>query len=99
MMRSKSTLDAGVTVGAVISRSQLPSASLADLKPGDILQTEPEVGAEPIVRLTIGTTTVAFASIAKVEGRLVATILENRPELSGRKGDKWKVRKAKPQTD
>ncbi len=47
-------------VAAVISRTQLPGASIADLEPGDILQTEPEVGADPIVRLTVGTTTVAL---------------------------------------
>jgi len=99
MIKSNSTLDAEVTVAAVISRSQLPGASIAGLKPGDLLETEPEVGADPIVRLTIGPATVAFASIAKVDGRMIATILENRPELSGRKGDKWKVRKATPSTD
>jgi flagellar motor switch/type III secretory pathway protein FliN len=94
-----STLDAEVVVAAVISRTQLPGASIAELTPGDILETEPEVGIDPIVRLTVGTTIVAFASIAKVDGRLIATILESRPELSGRKGDKWKVRKPKPPKD
>jgi hypothetical protein len=98
MSRSHSAHEAEVMVAAVISRTQLPGASIADLEPGDILQTEPEVGADPIVRLTVGTTTVAFASIAKIDGRLIATIVENRPELSGRKGDKWKDRKANPQT-
>jgi len=91
--------DAEVVVSAVISRSEMPGASIAELAPGDCLETEPQVGHEPLVRLTVGATTVAFASLAMSEGRLVATIIDyNRPELCGRKGDKWKLRKAKPLT-
>jgi hypothetical protein len=87
------TLDAEVTVAAVISRVAIPALEIAALQPGDRLETEPEIGNQPIVRLTIGATTVALASIAKVEGRLIATIINNRPELFGRKDDTWKVRK------
>ncbi len=93
------TLEAEVTVTAVISRAQLPAREIADLRPGDLLETEPQLGDDPIVRLTIGSTTVALASIAKVDGRLIATIIDKRPELPGRKGDTWKVRKLKPQMD
>jgi len=88
-------LDAEIVVAAVISRTEMPGISLAGLQPGDCLETEPEVGHAPIVRLTVGSTTVAFASLARVDGRLIATIIESKgPDLSGRKGDQWKVRKA-----
>jgi flagellar motor switch/type III secretory pathway protein FliN len=99
MTNAYSMLDAEVMVSAVISRTQMPAVSLAALEPGDFLDTEPEIGSPPIVRLTIGATTVALASIAKVEGRLIATIINNRPDVSGRKGDTWKVRKPKRSTD
>jgi flagellar motor switch/type III secretory pathway protein FliN len=101
-------LDAEVVVTAVLSRTRMPARVLATLRSGDVLETEPELGHQPLVRLTIGTTTLALASIAKVEGRLIATIIdnpdnrdnrENRPELSGRKDDTWKVRTPKPSTD
>jgi len=92
-------MDAEVMVSAVISRTEMPALSIAALEPGDCLETEPEIGNQPIVRLTIGATTVALASIAKVEGRLIATIINNRPYLSGRKGDTWKVRTPKPRMD
>jgi Type III flagellar switch regulator (C-ring) FliN C-term len=87
------TLDAEVTVSAVISRVAIPALEIAALQPGDRLETEPEIGTQPMVRLTIGATTVALASIAKVEGRLIATIINHCPELFGRKDDIWKVRK------
>jgi hypothetical protein len=96
MIKTPPTLDPEVMVSAVISRLELPGLALAQLAPGDCLETEPEIGHEPMVRLTVGRTTVALATIAKVEGRLIATIIDNRPELRGRKGDQWKLRKAKP---
>ena len=99
MSSSNPILDAEVIVTAVISRAQLPALEIAALEFGDLLETEPEIGDDPIVRLAIGSTTVAFASIAKIEGRLIATIIDKRPELAGRKGDTWKVRKPKPRTD
>jgi hypothetical protein len=99
MTLANPTLDAELMVSAVISRIEMPALSIAALAPGDFLDTEPEIGNQPIVRLTIGATTVVLASIAKVEGRLIATIINNRPDLSGRKGDTWKVRKPKPRMD
>ena len=99
MTPATQTLDAEVMVSAVISRTQMPALSITALEPGDFLDTEPQIGNQPIVRLTIGATTVALASIAKVEGRLIATIINNRPDLSGRKDDTWKVRKPKRLTD
>lgn len=99
MTASNPTLDAEVTVTAVISRAQLPALSIAELEPGDFLETEPEIGDDPMVRLTIGSTTVALASITKVDGRLIATIIDKRPELPGRKGDTWKVKKPNQRTD
>jgi len=99
MSKSPVALDAEVMVSAVIARAELPGIEVAQLAPGDCLETEPIVGTEPIVRLIVGRTTVALAKVAKVDGRLVATIIENRPEVSGRKGDVWKLRKAKPQKD
>ena len=99
MSSSNPILDAEVIVTAVISRAQLPAREIAALEFGDTLETEPEIGDDPIVRLTIGSTTVALASIAKVEGRLIATIIDKRPDLPGRKGDTWKVRKPKTPTD
>ncbi len=99
MTPANPALDAEVMVSAVISRTQMPALSIAALEAGDFLDTEPEIGNQPIVRLTVGTTTVALASIAKVEGRLIATIMNNRPDLSGRKDDTWKVRTPKRLTD
>jgi len=93
MTLANPTLNAEVIVAAVISRTEMPALSIASLEPGDRLETEPEIGNQPIVRLTIGTTTVALASIATVEGRLIATIIDNCPDFSGRKDDTWKVRK------
>ncbi len=94
------TLDAEVMVAAVISRTEIPAVDIAGLAPGDVLETEPEVGNPTIVRLTIGTATVALASIAKVEGRLIATIISNqRPDESGPKDNTWKVRKLNQPTD
>lgn len=94
------TLDAEIMVSAVISRTELPAFAVAALEPGDVLETEPEVGNQTVVRLTIGTTTIALASITKVEGRLIATIIDiKRPDLSGPKDDTWKVRKPNQPTD
>jgi flagellar motor switch/type III secretory pathway protein FliN len=92
----RNLLDPSVTVSAVISRLAMPAAELAALAPGDVLETEPQVGHEPMIRLTIGGATVALATIAKRDGKLIATIINNRPELSGRKGDVWKVKRANP---
>ena len=38
------TLDAEIMVSAVISRTELPAFAVAALEPGDVLETEPEVG-------------------------------------------------------
>jgi hypothetical protein len=92
------SLDAEVIVSAVISRTEMPALLVASLEPGDSLETEPEIGNQPIVRLTIGSVTVALATIANREGRLIATII-NCPDLSGRKDDTWKVRKPPLPTD
>jgi flagellar motor switch/type III secretory pathway protein FliN len=93
------TLDAEIMVSAVISRTEIPAFAVAALEPGEVLETEPQVGSQTIVRLTIGTTTIALASIARVEDRLIATIIEiKRPDLSGPKDDSWKVRKPNPPT-
>ena len=89
-------LDPSVTVSAVISRLEMPAMELAALEPGDILDCEPQVGHEPMIRLTIGAATVALATIAKLDGKLIATIINDRPELFGRKGDVWKVKRARP---
>jgi flagellar motor switch/type III secretory pathway protein FliN len=97
-MRTNPTLDAEVIMAAVLSRTAMPAVALAALEPGDLLETEPEIGTPPIVRLTIGNTTVALATVAKVDGRLIATITENRPE-SGGQSDTWKLRKIRPSTD
>jgi hypothetical protein len=99
MMSDNPTKDAEVLVSAVLSRTEVPAHCVAALEPGDFLDTAPQIGNQPIVRLTIGATTVALASIAKVEGRLIATIISNSPDLSGRKDDIWKVRKPKRLTD
>jgi flagellar motor switch/type III secretory pathway protein FliN len=100
MTPPNATLDAEIMVSAVISRTEIPAFVVAALEPGDVLETEPEIGGQTIVRLTIGTTTIAFASIAKVEGRLIATIIDiKRPDLSGPKDDSWKVRKPNRPTD
>jgi hypothetical protein len=93
------TLDAEIVVSAVISRTEIPASAIAALEPGDFLDTEPEIGNQPMVRLTIAATTVVLASIAKVDGRLIATIMTDRPETGAREGDTWKVRKPKPPTD
>ncbi|HLX36145.1 MAG TPA: FliM/FliN family flagellar motor switch protein [Candidatus Binataceae bacterium] len=92
----RDSLDPAVTVSAVISRLEMSAVELAALEPGDIVETEPQVGHEPMIRLTIGAATVALATIAKRDGKLIATIINNRPELSGRKGDIWKVKRANP---
>ncbi len=94
MTQLSPTLDAEILVAAVISRTEIPAVTIAALEPGDVLETEPEVGNRTFVRLTIGTTTIALASIAKVDGRLIATIISNnRPDGSGPKDATWKVRK------
>jgi flagellar motor switch/type III secretory pathway protein FliN len=93
------TLDAEVIVAAAISRTEMPALAIAALEPGDVLETQPKVGTQPIVRLTIGSTTIALASIAEVEGRLIATIIDYSPALAAQKDDTWKVRKPNPATD
>jgi flagellar motor switch/type III secretory pathway protein FliN len=98
MTRQNPTLDAEVMVSAVISRTEMPAVAVAALEPGDLLETEPEVGNQPVVRLTVGTTTIAMATLAKVDGRLIATITQNSVE-AGQKGDLWKLRKTKQPTD
>jgi flagellar motor switch/type III secretory pathway protein FliN len=98
MTRINPTLDAEVIMSAVISRTAMPAVAIAALQPGDLLETEPEIGNLPIVRLTIGNTTVALATVAKVDGRLIATITENRPE-SAEQSDTWKLRKTRTSTD
>ncbi len=99
MTTANPTLDAEVMVSAVISRTQMPAASVAALEPGDVLKTEPEIGNLPLVRLTVGASTIALASIEKVDGRLVATIINHRSDLYGRKDDTWKLTKPNPPTD
>ena len=86
-------LEAEIVVSACISSTAMPARLIAALTPGDVLETEPAVGSQPTVRLKIGATIVAIASIAKVDGRLVATILDYGPALAGTKDDLWKVRK------
>ena len=81
----------------------MPAEALAALSPADRLDIEAQSGAQLLVHLVAEGRTLAVASLAQVDGRLIATIIESGvdnnlnsgPGLPGQRIDQWKHRKAK----
>jgi flagellar motor switch/type III secretory pathway protein FliN len=86
---------AAIQVDAVLARVRMPADAVAALSPNDRLDLEPEAGSQLLVRLMAEGKTIAVASVEVVDGRLVATIINNGPGVAGRRIDQWKHTKAK----
>jgi hypothetical protein len=69
--------------------------AVAALSPSDRLDIEPEAGSQFVISLMAEGKTIAVASVEVIDGRLVATIINNGPGLAGRRIDQWKYTKAK----
>lgn len=79
---------ANISVSAVLVRVRMPVEALAVLKSGDTIDVEPDIGAEPVVRLVVQGRTVALATITEKDGVLCATISQLGSE-SDREFEKW----------
>ncbi len=90
---------ARVELSAVLSRLTVPMGILAALQPGDRLEAEPPIGADPIVRLVVDGRTVAVAAVSERDGRLLATIMRLGTEPGGRNGDQWQLKKKAAETE
>jgi flagellar motor switch/type III secretory pathway protein FliN len=82
-------------VDAVLARLRMTVEDLATLSPDDRLDVEPAAGSQLRVEFAIKGKTIALASVEVVDGRLIATIINNRPGSAGRRIDQWMHRKAK----
>jgi hypothetical protein len=79
-----------VEVQAVLSRLRMPTEEVAALAPPDRIEIEAEAGAGLLVRLVAAGNIIAVASLEAVDGRLVATIINNGPATSEGRIDQWK---------
>lgn len=86
-------------VAAVLSRVRMQVETLALLGPGDRLDIEAQNGSQLLVQLMAGGQAIAVASVEQIDGRLIATIINNDlnqlPGVAGGRIDQWKHRKAK----
>jgi len=83
-----------VEVQAVLSRLQMAAEEVALLAPSNRLEIEAEGGAGLLVQLVAAGNTIAVASLEVVDGRLIATIINNGPLIPGGRIDQWKLSKA-----
>jgi flagellar motor switch/type III secretory pathway protein FliN len=84
---------ANVCLSAVIARIRMPLDTLASLKSGDIIEIDTDLGAEPLVCLTVQGRTVAIATLIERDGVLRATISQCGPEAD-REPEKWDFRRS-----
>jgi flagellar motor switch protein FliM len=84
---------ARIVVEAVLARLNVPAGAFTSFESGDEIDVEPEIGFAPMVRLVTRGKTIATASIAQEDDRLMATILQLGPEPTGRRDDRWLYRK------
>ena len=83
-----------VEVQAVLSRLQMAAEEVALLAPSNRLEIEAEGGAGLLVQLVAAGNTIAVASLEVVDGRLIATIINNGPLIPEGRIDQWKLSKA-----
>jgi hypothetical protein len=97
-------LATAMEVDAVLATVRMPAEALATLSPGDRLDVAPHDGSPLLVRLMAAGETIAVASLeVAADGRLIATIINHGPGLTGNHGpgltgrriDQWKLPKAK----
>jgi flagellar motor switch/type III secretory pathway protein FliN len=94
MSSNKQWIDAtNVCLSAMVARIRMPVDTLASLKNGDIIEIDTDLGAEPLVRLTVQGRTVAIATVTERDEVLRATISQCGPELD-REPEKWDFRKS-----
>jgi flagellar motor switch/type III secretory pathway protein FliN len=84
-----------VEVEAVLSSMRMRADALAALAPGDHLDLEAQAGSTLMVRLIADGATVATATLAVEDGRLIATIINSGSGIAGRRIDQWKHSKTK----
>ncbi len=82
-----------VELSAVLTTISMPAGVLAQLAPGDCIETESEPGLQHMVRLRVGATTVALASVEEIGGRLVARIIHIGEEPEKKRFEQWQFRK------
>ena len=90
MTPSRTIESTAVEVQAVLSRLRMPTEEVAALAPADRNEIEAEAGTGLLVRLVAAGNTIAVASLEVVEGRLVATIINNGPATVAGRIDQWK---------
>ncbi|HEY6394919.1 MAG TPA: hypothetical protein VIX12_05830 [Candidatus Binataceae bacterium] len=85
--------DKNVKLSAALARIRIPAGVLATLAPGNRIEAEPELGLEPIVRLMVGTTVIALASVEDTGRCLIAKVIRIGDEPAGRKLEQWHLMK------
>jgi hypothetical protein len=80
---------------AVLSSSTMQADALAALSPGDHLEVEPRGNSALTIRFVANGKTLATASLAVEDERLVATIISNGPAPGGARIDQWKLSNGK----
>jgi hypothetical protein len=78
-------------VDAILSSATMQADVLAAFAPGDRLDVEPRGNATLTVRFVANGQTVATASLAVEDERLVATIISKGPATAGARNDQWKL--------
>jgi hypothetical protein len=94
MTSSRNIENTTVEIQAVLSRLRMPAEEVAALAPADRLDIEGEGGGGLLVQLIAAGKTVAVASLEVADGKLVATIINHGPGLTGERIDQWKHSKA-----
>ena len=98
-MRTRFVEATTAEVYGVLATLRMPAQTLAALSPDDRLEIEPPTGSQLLVHLKAAGQTIAVASLEVVDGKLIATIIDNNlnygPGLAGQRIDQWKHRKAK----
>jgi hypothetical protein len=94
MTSSRTIENTALEVQAVLSRLRMPAEEVAALAAADRLDIEGEGGAELLVRLIAAGNIIAVASLEVADGKLVATIINHGPGLTGGRIDQWKHSKA-----
>ncbi|HLX38372.1 MAG TPA: FliM/FliN family flagellar motor switch protein [Candidatus Binataceae bacterium] len=80
---------------AVLSSTTMQADTLAALTPGDHLVVEPRGNSALTVRFVANGETVATASLAVEDERLIATIISKGRAPAGARIDQWKLSNGK----
>jgi flagellar motor switch/type III secretory pathway protein FliN len=98
MAAAEQALNVTVEVSAAVATLMIKSGVLADFTAGDSLEVDSGDDAGPMVTLFVNGKPFAIASVAKHDGRLVATIVEILSGLDQEGYNPWLLKKREAAT-